>query len=89
MALAATGKCSTLLFLERINLTILSSGLPAAIDTTKTERTSTPATMGTSNHEHSASNFEPADDSFTLGQMPDGFDADVGPYDPDNDYFPE
>ncbi|KAG9697952.1 hypothetical protein KCU95_g3137, partial [Aureobasidium melanogenum] len=64
-------------------------GRPAASDTTKTERTSTPATMGTSSHDPSASNLDSTDNSFALDQLPDGFDADVGPYDPDNDYFPD
>ncbi|KAG9990641.1 hypothetical protein KCU98_g994, partial [Aureobasidium melanogenum] len=64
-------------------------GRPAASDTTKTERTSTPATMGTSSHNPSASNLDSTDNSFALDQLPDGFDADVGPYDPDNDYFPD
>ncbi|KAH0374104.1 hypothetical protein KCU65_g328, partial [Aureobasidium melanogenum] len=54
-----------------------------------TERTSTPATMGNSSHDPPASNHDSTDDSFALDQLPDGFDADVGPYDPDNDYFPD
>ncbi|KAG9671542.1 hypothetical protein KCU99_g4764, partial [Aureobasidium melanogenum] len=58
-------------------------------DTTKTEGTRTPATMSTSSHDPSASNLDSTDNPFALDQLPDGFDADVGPYDPDNDYFPD
>ncbi|KAG9946002.1 hypothetical protein KCU85_g6832, partial [Aureobasidium melanogenum] len=50
---------------------------------------STPATMGNSSQDPSATNLDSADNSFALDQLPDGFDADVGPYDPDNDYFPD
>ncbi|KAG9603750.1 hypothetical protein KCU77_g1626, partial [Aureobasidium melanogenum] len=64
-------------------------GRPATNDTATPERTSTPATMGNSNHDPSASNLDPTDHSFALDQLPDGFDADVGPYDPDNDYLPD
>lgn len=53
------------------------------------EKTSTPATSGNSDDNPSASNLDSTSDSFALNQIPDGFDADVGPYDPDNDYLPE
>ncbi|KAG9565628.1 hypothetical protein KCU71_g5203, partial [Aureobasidium melanogenum] len=65
-----------------------SYGRPA-VNSTETERTSTAATMGNSSHDPSANNLESTDNSLALDQFPDGFDADVGPYDPDNDYFPD
>lgn len=53
------------------------------------ERSDTPATLGSSSHNHLVSNHDSTDNSFALDQYPDGFDADIGPYDPDNDYLPE
>lgn len=53
------------------------------------ERTNTPASLGNPCHEPSVSNRASTDNSFVLDQISDGFDADIGPYDPDNDYLPE
>ncbi|KEQ62169.1 uncharacterized protein M437DRAFT_66605 [Aureobasidium melanogenum CBS 110374] len=64
-------------------------GHSAASNSTKTERTSILATMGKSSQDPSATDLDSTDHSFALDQPPDGFDADVGPYDPDNDYFPD
>ncbi|KAK6001301.1 hypothetical protein QM012_002632 [Aureobasidium pullulans] len=54
-----------------------------------TKERSTFAAQGSSDHKPSASNFDSTNDSFALNQIPDGFDAAVSPYDPDNDYFPD